>query len=135
MIQMTPQSHKVHPNALLNLLLRKSLTMTRKLLKEDIDFLKKNLVMSLIEELSPGNLPNRSNNPDLQFQDNQDDHYHHEIPLILKIEEDVIDQFHHSQRTFGDFQMYPHHIDAIPLEFTIHQLDLTMSMVKEIQWI
>jgi len=128
MIQMTPQSHKVHPNALLNLLLRKSLTMTRKLLKEDIDILKRNLVMSLIEELNPGNLLNRRDNPDHQFQDNQDDHYHR-ISSILKIDWDVIDPFQKYH-----FQMYQLHTDAIPLEFVIHRSDRTMFTVKETQW-
>jgi len=103
--------------------------MACKLLKEDIEILKKNLVMSLIEELNPGNLLNRRDNPDLQFQDNQDDHYH-QISSILKIDWDVIDPF----RKYH-FQMYQLHTITIPLEFVIHQSDQTMSMVKEIQWI
>jgi len=119
---MTPQSHKVHPNALLNLQFRKSLTMTCKLLMENKGILiintwkKKNSVMSSIDALSHGNLLRRKYN-------------HDDETLSLKTELAEILQF---QILLS--QTY-YHIVAIPLRFIIHLQDQAISMVREIQWI
>ena len=112
MIQMTPQSHKVHPNALLNLLLRKSLTMTRKLLKEETYILKKTLAMSLIDEPKVGYLLKGRDSLDLQFL-NMIDYHGDEVFLMTDMAKTL--PFHRYQ--YLQFQL---HTVAILLEFAIH---------------